>query len=379
MDIANMADAVIDAINQNVRDLKKLNIAVVGKTGVGKSTLINSVFREDLAAVGIGQPVTSKIRKYYKKDFPLTIYDTPGFELGKDEQENVKNELLDIIKTGNMGKDVNEAIHCIWYCINTTTSRIEPEEIKWLRSFSSENRVTQVPIIVVLTQACPKQRGRDMKAAVEAENLDVISVIPVLAQDMDFDGEYLVKAYGLDTLIDIMSKTLPAELEKTLQNVQKASMEAKKKYAQGIVATAVAAAMGEAAIPVPFADATMLVPTQISMIAGITAVFGLDVNKSFITAVISATLGSSGATVLGRTVVSNILKLVPGVGSVAGGAISAGTAAIITTALGEAYIALMMAMCKGDISKDFIATNEGRKYISDMFTFNLKNAKKIKS
>jgi uncharacterized protein (DUF697 family)/GTP-binding protein EngB required for normal cell division len=315
MDIANMADAVIDAINQNVRDLKKLNIAVVGKTGVGKSTLINSVFREDLAAVGIGQPVTSKIRKYYKKDFPLTIYDTPGFELGKDEQENVKNELLDIIKTGNMGKDVNEAIHCIWYCINTTTSRIEPEEIKWLRSFSSENRVTQVPIIVVLTQACPKQRGRDMKAAVEAENLDVISVIPVLAQDMDFDGEYLVKAYGLDTLIDIMSKTLPAELEKTLQNVQKASMEAKKKYAQGIVATAVAAAMGEAAIPVPFADATMLVPTQISMIAGITAVFGLDVNKSFITAVISATLGSSGATVLGRTVVSNILKLVPGVGS----------------------------------------------------------------
>ena len=123
----------------------------------------------------------------------------------------------------------------------------------------------------------------------------------------------------------------------------------------------------------------MLVPTQISMIAGITAVFGLDVNKSFITAVISATLGSSGATVLGRTVVSNILKLVPGVGSVAGGAISAGTAAIITTALGEAYIALMMAMCKGDISKDFIATNEGRKYISDMFTFNLKNAKNIKS
>lgn len=374
-----MADAVIDAINQNVRDLKKLNIAVVGKTGVGKSTLINSVFREDLAAVGIGQPVTSKIRKYFKKDFPLTIYDTPGFELGKDEQENVKNELLDIIKTGNMGKDVNEAIHCIWYCINTTTSRIEPEEIKWLRSFSSENRVTQVPIIVVLTQACPKQRGRDMKAAVEAENLDVISVIPVLAQDMDFDGEYLVKAYGLDTLIDIMSKTLPTELEKTLQNVQKASIEAKKKYAQGIVATAVAAAMGEAAIPVPFADATMLVPTQISMIAGITAVFGLDVNKSFITAVISATLGSSGATVLGRTVVSNILKLVPGVGSVAGGAISAGTAAIITTALGEAYIALMVAMYKGEISKDFIATSAGKKYISDMFTFNLKNAKKLKS
>ena len=35
-----------------------------------------------------------------------------------------------------------------------------------------------------------------MQTLVEKENLDIIKVIPVLAQDMDFDGEYVAKAYG---------------------------------------------------------------------------------------------------------------------------------------------------------------------------------------
>ena len=48
----------MDAINVKIRNMNKLNIIVVGKSGVGKSTLINSVFREDLADTGIGRPVT---------------------------------------------------------------------------------------------------------------------------------------------------------------------------------------------------------------------------------------------------------------------------------------------------------------------------------
>ena len=32
----------INAINEKIKNLKNLNIIVVGKTGVGKSTLINS-------------------------------------------------------------------------------------------------------------------------------------------------------------------------------------------------------------------------------------------------------------------------------------------------------------------------------------------------
>jgi len=64
-----------------------------------------------------------------------------------------------------------------------------------------------------------------MKAHVEQENLDVCKVVPILAQDMDFDEEYVAKAFGLDTLIDVMSEVLPTELQDTLQNIQKVSLE----------------------------------------------------------------------------------------------------------------------------------------------------------
>ena len=48
-----------NAIREKVQNLTTLNIIVAGKTGVGKSTLINSVFRENLAETGMGRPAAS--------------------------------------------------------------------------------------------------------------------------------------------------------------------------------------------------------------------------------------------------------------------------------------------------------------------------------
>ena len=348
--------------------MKKLNIIVVGKSGVGKSTLINSLFRESFAQTGLGRPVTNEIRKIEKKDYPLAIYDTPGFELSKGQQSKVKEEIIDLISKGIASKDINEAIHCIWYCVNVGGNRTFDEtEVAWLKDLTESNKVAQVPIIVVLTQACPKKKAAEMKSLVEKENLDIIKVVPVLAQDMDFDGEYVAQAYGLDKLIDIMSEALPDELQDTLQNIQKASLEAKKKYAHGVVATAVAAAFGEGFAPIPFSDAILLIPTQVTMIASITVIFGFDVNKSIITALLSSTLGSGGATLLGKTVVSNLFKCIPGIGTIGGGVITAGAAGVITAALGEAYIGIMELVFNGEMSINDLNTKEGKKTMTKMF------------
>lgn len=353
--------------------MKKLNIIVVGKSGVGKSTLINSLFRESFAQTGLGRPVTNEIRKIEKKDYPLTIYDTPGFELSKGQQSKVKEEIIDLISKGIASKDINEAIHCIWYCVNVGGNRTFDEtEVAWLKDLTESNKVAQVPIIVVLTQACPKKKAAEMKSLVEKENLDIIKVVPVLAQDMDFDGEYVAQAYGLDKLIDIMSEALPDELQDTLQNIQKASLEAKKKYAHGVVATAVAAAFGEGFAPIPFSDAILLIPTQVTMIASITVIFGLNISKSFITGFVSSTIGAAGTTVLGKTVVSNLLKLIPGVGTGVGGMISGTTAGLLTTALGEAYIKVMERVYKGEIKSEELYTQEGQMIMKKLFKEELK-------
>ena len=376
IDTDQMAQKCIDAINERINNLKTLNIIAVGKSGVGKSTLINSLFRGNFAETGLGRPVTSEIRKKVKKDYPLAIYDTPGFELSGDQQDKVKDEILDIISKGYCSKDINDAIHCIWYCINVGANRtFDESEVKWLKEFSEENKNTQVPIIVVLTQAVPKSKAAEMKKLVEAENLDIVKVVPLLAQDMDFDDEYVARAYGLDTLIDVMSEVLPAELQDTLQNVQKANLESKKRAAHGVVAAAVAGAFGEGFAPVPFSDAALLIPTQVSMIAGITVVFGMDISKSVLTGFVTSTIGAAGTTVLGKTIVSNLLKIIPGVGTVAGGMISGATAGLLTTALGEAYILIMEMVFKGDIKKEDLGTEKGKELISDIFKSELKKGR----
>ena len=83
-------------------------------------------------------------------------------------------------------------------------------------------------------------------------------------------------------------------------------------------------------------------------------------------------VGSAGATILGRTIVSNIIKLIPGAGSIAGGLISGATAGIITTALGETYIKIMEMVYKGEMKAEDIYSGKKEKLISKIFKEQLK-------
>nr|WP_276572529.1 DUF697 domain-containing protein [Enorma phocaeensis] len=344
-----------------------MNIIVAGKTGVGKSTLINSVFREELAETGIGRPVTRNIRRISKPDFPLVVYDTKGFELSEKVQREVKDQVMKIIRDGFACKDINKTIHCVWYCVNAASNRIEPEEIEGLRELGNENEMTQVPIIVVLTQCISKKRCQDLRKVIEEESLNIIQVVPVLAKDYEIDDEYVAKSFGLDVLIRVMGDALPDELVDTLQNLQIVSLEEKINRAQAAVVTAVTAATATGASPIPVSDCAVLIPIQITMIAGIAAVFGVELSKSLITSIVTTLLGAGGATLLGKTVVSNLLKFIPGAGSVVGGVISGATAGALTAALGETFIWVMSQIFKGEMSEKDFSTKEGREQMSSKF------------
>lgn len=82
--------------------------------------------------------------------------------------------------------------------------------------------------------------------------------------------------------------------------------------------------------PIPFSDAFLLVPVQLTMMARLHKLFGQSWSESMGVA-ISRELIVVG---LGRSVVGNVMKLIPGVGSVAGAAINGTVATTITQALG---------------------------------------------
>src|SRR5699024_8961085 len=96
--------------------------------------------------------------------------------------------------------DVGEAIHCIWYCINTHSNRFEQTEIDFLKNFLNKTSIYNVPIIIVLTQSFSVEAARQMKWEIEKENLPIVGIVPVLAADYKINDEYTAKSFGLDTL-----------------------------------------------------------------------------------------------------------------------------------------------------------------------------------
>jgi uncharacterized protein (DUF697 family) len=113
--------------------------------------------------------------------------------------------------------------------------------------------------------------------------------------------------------------------------------------AERTVSIAVAAATATGAIPIPFADAPLLIGEQVAMMAAIAKIFNIDIKTDGLKALATAALGVGGATLIGKTVVAGIFKLIPGPGWLIGGAISGATAGAITYGVGHAFIEV----CKG--------------------------------
>ncbi|MCL2387440.1 MAG: 50S ribosome-binding GTPase [Defluviitaleaceae bacterium] len=339
---------IMDAVKKEIVDMGHVNIIVSGKTGVGKSTLINSVFHEKLADTGIGAPVTKEIRLYEKEGFTLRVYDTVGLELGKDNQKQVATGINTIIKNALAAGDSDKHIHCIWYCVNANSHRFEPVEEEFIEQLAQDN--AGVPVIIVLTLAHSKAVSKELRDYIETRNLHVKGVFAVLAEDYH-DEDFVRKAYGGEELVTFTYDILPDSVKLAFARAQAASLKLKRDRAYKIIAATTAACFGIGFAPIPFADAAALVPAQIGMIASITAVYGLNIDKAMMTAIISSVLGTSGATIAGKTIVANLLKFIPGVGTAVGGMISGTTAAALTSALGKTYVTVMEKLAKGEINE----------------------------
>jgi predicted GTPase len=74
---------------------KPVNLLLVGRTGAGKSSLINTLFQADLAVVDL-LPSTDRLQDYHwetKTGEALTLWDTPGYE--QVNREDLRQLVLD--------------------------------------------------------------------------------------------------------------------------------------------------------------------------------------------------------------------------------------------------------------------------------------------
>lgn len=122
------------------------------------------------------------------------------------------------------------------------------------------------------------------------------------------------------------------------------------------------AAAASCAVPIPVADAMILMGEQATMMTAISAIYKLGLSRKTLLNLVMGALGVGGATVVGKTIVSSVFKLIPGLGTVAGSVISATTAGALTLTLGYAFIELCEAIKKGDLTEKDLERKKGKDY-----------------
>lgn len=338
-----------------VRDLGRFNLAVFGKTGAGKSTLINAIFGSEVAATGTGPPITSDVDYYEHPEGILGLYDSQGFETGHGGDAVLAG--LERIVAGSRSEPVERQIHAAWYVVRWSDRRFEDAQAAFVHKLS-----TLVPVIFVLSQVPRTTDGRIHQDAltfasyIESLNLPISPDNTVVLTNALFDEFHGNVVFGLDRLLDATFATAPEASRRALVAAQLIDKERKRQASNQIVKAASASALTTGVTPIPFSDAAILVPIQIAMIARITAAYGLTVPSSKLAALVGSLMLSSGATTAGRWLVGSLLRFAPG-GQIPAAVISGTVAASLTTAIGKAWIEVCERMLERDASGSPIDIN----------------------
>lgn len=324
----------------------RFNLAVFGKTGVGKSTLVNAIFGESVAATGIGRPVTMGSHLYVHRTGKLGIYDTQGLEVGRDTARII-DELKRFIDTSR-AMPFTEQVHLAWYCVRATDRRFEETEAAFIRELAGVG----LPVILVMTQV-PGRRDPHGQLFLAPDAIELGNQIEAMGLPIHGGRAVMVNAladpftgveqHGLLDLLDATFRCAPQEAAEALTAAQKIDPARKAAAAEKAVSAATAAATAAGFTPIPFADAAVLVPIQLGMMAKIANIYDIPMQRATVASLATTTV----TTQAGRAAATGLLKLVPGVGTIVGGAITGGVAGTVTFAVGTAWHRVCIGMAEG--------------------------------
>lgn len=323
---------------------KKPNILICGQTGAGKSSIVNFIFKDDVAKVSNAKPCTTDITLYKGED--VNIFDSEGYEMGKEE--HYKEMLFDnfLCKNEHKGIDGDESVHVVWYVINGAGKKITDYDALLLKRILAEKYKVCI-IISQIDQMTMTQLNELVNGAKAITNSIVNVSIFRTSTDRaaieyrDGNGNKLT---DWDELVEWSIAQMPDMCKDRFASALKAGLKEKRDRAFKRIAAAATAAAAVGATPIPFSQAALLIPIQASLIISVLNIYGIKASGG--TGTLGNLLVTLGVQNLGRTAAANLIKMFPGAGSVIGGIINASIAASFTTAIGKAVDIFAYTQCE---------------------------------
>jgi GTPase Era involved in 16S rRNA processing len=243
----------------------KPNILVCGKTGVGKTSLIQAVTHRGVvpdSAIGYGKATTVGFDVYETEI--ANFIDSEGMNPGSQSVDDYADFILDEMFDRLESDDAEKVIHNIWYCIDGSGARIQDTDAKLIKTFSDK-----VLLVVTKCELMRKEQteammntlldliDRDRIVMVSAENKTGLTQLIKKAQEMASEGMEAAEE-ELDAFRERWDDYYSNMRETWIANVSD--------EADSYINWAAGRAAAIALVPLPLADVAPLIANEVYMI-----------------------------------------------------------------------------------------------------------------
>ena len=191
------------ANDDNQYIIENITILVIGRKGIGKTTLIKKVLDLNINIENKNQVNDDEFKIYTSNKIKyIKLIEVKGIRYDKNitpemTKEKIKQYIDASINCNN--QNYNNIVHCIWYCMSGTN--FLEEEISLFNSLKAVYKDNIMPIIIVYVRAKDLKLTKRIENRMREDNIDN-SFVNIMAEDMTLMNNKIIKAFGKEELIE---------------------------------------------------------------------------------------------------------------------------------------------------------------------------------